>query len=66
MDWISIIGGIGIGGIATSVLTQYFSANENKKERIFNKKEAAYNGLLEALFNAIRKDLKIDIRESAL
>lgn len=49
MDWLtivgSILGGIGIGQIAA----QYLSARENKKERIFNKKEIAYLGLLEAL-----------------
>lgn len=52
MDWINIIvaiiGGIGLGNI----ITHYLSGRENKKERIFNKKEEAYLGLLHSIYLA--------------
>ena len=47
---VNTIGGIGIGSIIASIVTQYLNAKEKQKELIFTKKEKAYLGLLEALY----------------
>lgn len=54
-NWITLIGGIGIGSIISSVFTKYFEAKEKFKDRVFDKKETAYLGLLEAYHDAAAK-----------
>ena len=52
MDWATLIGGLGLGSLVTSLATHYFTRRTALSERWYQEKREAYLGLFGALHNA--------------
>ena len=52
MNWAELVGGLGIGSLITSIVTNYMARRSAASDRWYQEKREAYIGLLNALHNA--------------
>jgi hypothetical protein len=55
MDWLTLVGGLGIGTLITSVANQYLTQRAASRNRLYQEKREVYLGLLSALHDAAVK-----------
>jgi len=63
---VSLIGGIGIGSVITTIITTVSRKKEKINERIYNEKRSAYLGLLSSLYKAAVEPSDKSSKEYAL